>query len=240
MGARLKVDLDQFVRRAQQGEKHPSTARAARQGVMAELHGLVPECPKRPIPSSEDKVAPLLEDENGLPRHFIIAETGIISAATATLFDATASAQRAAAADLAVQDLMDHRGDDAAGFSLSQMMLYPEVESGMRRRVFSRHVGRGDTACCTEVPSGAEPRCLLARGATSTDASANLRDNATVGDLVVARQHQGLGEDDRQHAIAFERQVDIIRGARGRTGRHDAKIPACGVIMTFPKPRWIR
>lgn len=53
-----------------------------------------------------------------------------------------------------LHDFRDDPGDSYAtiGFSLSQMMLYPEVESGMPCRVFSRHVGRGDTRLLLDMP----------------------------------------------------------------------------------------
>jgi hypothetical protein len=53
-----------------------------------------------------------------------------------------------------LHDFRDDPGDSYAtiGFSLSQMMLYPEAESGIPCRVFSRHVGRGDTRLLLDMP----------------------------------------------------------------------------------------
>uniref|UniRef100_B0T6R2 UBA/THIF-type NAD/FAD binding protein n=1 Tax=Caulobacter sp. (strain K31) TaxID=366602 RepID=B0T6R2_CAUSK len=53
-----------------------------------------------------------------------------------------------------LHDFRDDPGDAYAtiGFSLSQMMFYPEAESGMPCRVFSPHVGRGDTRLLLDMP----------------------------------------------------------------------------------------
>lgn len=53
-----------------------------------------------------------------------------------------------------LHDFRDEPGDAYAtlGFSLSQMMIYPEPESGEACRVFARHVGRGDTDLLLDMP----------------------------------------------------------------------------------------
>lgn len=53
-----------------------------------------------------------------------------------------------------LHDFRDDPGDTYAtiGFSLSQMMLYPEPESDMPCPVFARHVGRGDTRLLLDMP----------------------------------------------------------------------------------------
>ncbi|MNR44994.1 hypothetical protein D3C85_1638030 [compost metagenome] len=53
-----------------------------------------------------------------------------------------------------LHDFRDDRGDLYAtvGFSLSQMMLYPEPETGLPCPIFSKHVGRGDTALLLDLP----------------------------------------------------------------------------------------
>jgi len=53
-----------------------------------------------------------------------------------------------------LHDFRDDPGDLYAtvGFSLSQMALYPEPESGVPCRLFARHVGRGDTDLLLDMP----------------------------------------------------------------------------------------
>lgn len=53
-----------------------------------------------------------------------------------------------------LHDFRDERGDTYAtiGFSLSQMMIYPEAETGVPCRVFARHVGRGDVELPLDMP----------------------------------------------------------------------------------------
>lgn len=53
-----------------------------------------------------------------------------------------------------LHDFRDEPGDAYAtvGFSLSQMMLYPEPETGRPCPIFSRHAGRGDTALLLDLP----------------------------------------------------------------------------------------
>jgi len=53
-----------------------------------------------------------------------------------------------------LHDFRDDPGDLYAtiGFSLSQMALYPEPETGAPCRLFARHVGRGDTDLLLDMP----------------------------------------------------------------------------------------
>lgn len=53
-----------------------------------------------------------------------------------------------------LHDFRDDRGDTYAtiGFSLSQMMIYPETETRVPCRVFARHVGRGDVELPLDMP----------------------------------------------------------------------------------------
>lgn len=53
-----------------------------------------------------------------------------------------------------LHDFRDERGDLYAtvGLSLSQMMIYPEPETGLPCPIFSKHVGRGDTALLLDLP----------------------------------------------------------------------------------------
>ncbi len=57
-----------------------------------------------------------------------------------------------------LHDFRDEPGDQYAtvGFSLSQMALYPEAESGVPCRLFARHVGRGDTDLLLDMPEFSE------------------------------------------------------------------------------------
>lgn len=53
-----------------------------------------------------------------------------------------------------LHDFRDEPGDLYAtiGFSLSQMAIYPEAETGTPCRLFARHVGRGDTDLMLDMP----------------------------------------------------------------------------------------
>lgn len=53
-----------------------------------------------------------------------------------------------------LHDFRDERGDTYGmiGFSLSQMMIYPEAETGVPCRLFARHVGRGDVELPLDMP----------------------------------------------------------------------------------------
>ncbi len=53
-----------------------------------------------------------------------------------------------------LHDFRDDPGDLYAtiGFSLSQMAIYPEAETGTPCRLFARHVGRGDTDLLLDMP----------------------------------------------------------------------------------------
>ncbi len=58
-----------------------------------------------------------------------------------------------------LHDFRDDPGDLYAtvGFSLSQMALYPEAETGIPCRLFARHVGRGDTDLLLDMPEFSPP-----------------------------------------------------------------------------------